>query len=246
MIMAGDMGWGDYYVEASFFSYYTPGVVQKGFYVFEGLDGSGTTTQARLAAEAASSDCNAEGKDYPVVCGAEPTGLDTGELVRRYLQGKSEMPGVSNPFLSCLFAADRINHLERIQNLVVQGYRYFSDRYLFSSLVYQGIMGRDVTSFRLNSGLLLPEIVFFLEVSPELALSRVREREDATGNHKPREIYERDLESLEAAAKAYDIVMRWFECNVPAVRVVRLDGSRHWKELHGEIMGSVGMGTSAL
>lgn len=216
------------------FRLYQKGDIQKGFVVFEGIDGSGTTTQCRLLAEDASPDFNG-GQEFKWFMSSEPA-LESplADLIRGYLRGRHPLPDDSS-FLSLLFAAHRREHIAQMRPLLQQGYTCFSDRYLFSSLVYQGLMGGDASAFCLNSRLMLPDLAFFIDVSPTLALERIAERESYTGNCPPREIYERSLSLLEDAARAYDRVADWFLYNAEGMTVIRLDGSRHYMELHRQV-----------
>jgi len=141
------------------------------FIVFEGGDGSGTTTQLELLGERLKN----QGK-CTFFTTFEPTDGLIGKLIRSAL--KKEFP-VKPQTLALLFAADRNEHLyapDRILERTKRGELVISDRYALSSLVYQGIECGDELPSMLNSGFPAPEITFFLDIDPEIALSRMKDR----------------------------------------------------------------------
>ncbi len=154
--------------------------VLKGFIVFEGLDGAGTTTQSRILAE--------KMKQYgqPSMLTCEPTDSFIGKAVRHVLQDKEI---VAKGTLARLFAADRSNHLFHPENGILShidnGEKVICDRYLFSSLAYQSIDWSFDEVWDLNCSFPLPEHLIFLDVSPEEGQRRILKRDT------PQEIYEK-------------------------------------------------------
>ena len=139
------------------------------FITFEGQDWSGKSTQAALLAEALRS----EGRE--VVATREPGGTPVGEQVRQLLLDGPEMSAWAE---AALFAAARAEHVAAlIRPALDRGADVVCDRYVDSSLVYQGIArGLGVEAvLELNlavTGGLLPDRTFVLDVDPETARAR--------------------------------------------------------------------------
>ena len=101
--------------------------ILKNFIVIEGLDGSGTTTQARLLRERLLEDGES------IVNTQEPSNSMIGTLISAILEGKEK---VNPKTLAYLFAADRKNHIDLLMDSFETS-KVICDRYLFSSLAYQ-------------------------------------------------------------------------------------------------------------
>ena len=140
------------------------------FVSFEGLDGCGKTTQARLLAETLA----AEGVD--VVSTREPGGTPLGERIRELvLHGEHVAPWAE----AALYVAARAQHVEQvIRPALERGATVVCDRYLDASVAYQG-GGRELgveTVLDLNLaavGGLLPDRTFLVELDVGTALARV-------------------------------------------------------------------------
>ncbi len=147
--------------------------MKKGrFVVFEGLDGSGKTTQmARLQKRLA-------GMGIPVDTTCEPTDGPVGTLIRQILEGRISMDPRT---LAALFAADRTDHLVApdtgVKALMEKGRTVLCDRYYFSSYAYHA---RDmdlawvITLNAVNAQILKPDLTVFIDVAPNICLERIR------------------------------------------------------------------------
>ena len=139
------------------------------FVTFEGLDGAGTTTQAELLRQ----HLEAAGRD--VVLTREPGGTELGERIRDLVLGDTD---ISSWAEAALFAAARAELVaEVIQPALERGADVVCDRYLDSSLAYQGIArGLGVERvLALNLDAIrgtLPDVTFLLAVDPEEAKRR--------------------------------------------------------------------------
>ena len=139
---------------------------------FEGADGSGKSTQAELLRAALA----AAGRE--VVLTREPGGTELGERIRELLL---EGPDMSPWAEATLFAASRAQHVdELIQPALERGADVVCDRYVDSSLAYQGIargLGVDAVlelNLRATRGL-LPDATVLLLVDPRTAAGRAGE-----------------------------------------------------------------------
>ncbi|HET9552897.1 MAG TPA: dTMP kinase [Anaeromyxobacteraceae bacterium] len=143
------------------------------FIVLEGLDGAGTTTQARLLGER----LRAAGRQAHVT--AEPSGGPVGALVRQVLQKRvtgGRTPGFDPHALALLFAADRLDHVAaEVAPRLAEGCDVVSDRYTLSSLAYQALTTGDAAWVAaINGRALAPDLTVFLRVRAGLALGRRR------------------------------------------------------------------------
>jgi dTMP kinase len=192
------------------------------FVSFEGVDGSGKTTQANLLAEA----LRADGRE--VVATREPGGTRLGEEVRELLLEGVEMSAWAE---TTLFAAARAELVDRvIAPALDAGKDVVCDRYLDSSLAYQGIargLGLDRV-LELNlvvTGGLLPDRTFLVLVDPETAFGRAK-RSD------------RIERAGEAFHRAVDDAYRSLAEMFPE-RITPVDGDRPPEEIAEEIRGSL-------
>ena len=141
------------------------------FIVFEGLDGSGTTTQTRLFTEKLTS------LGVPVWATAEPVSESpTGRLIRTVLRGEES---VTPETLAYLYAADRHEHLYGKDGVIEHleaGDTVICDRYKFSSLAYQSVNCNPEFVEALNKDFPNPDILFYLNTPVETCMKRIADR----------------------------------------------------------------------
>jgi len=195
------------------------------FVSFEGLDGSGKSTQQRLLADRLA----ALGRD--VVTTREPGGTELGERIRDLvLHGGHVAPWAE----AALYAASRAQHVEEvIRPALERGAVVLCDRYVDSSVAYQGVargLGLErVLELNLAAvGGLLPDLTFLLLVDPSVAESRMPESRDRL---------EREDSDFHARADAgyRELAERFPE------RIVAVDGSLHAERVADTIAAALGV-----
>ncbi|MFL5318663.1 MAG: dTMP kinase [Myxococcaceae bacterium] len=141
------------------------------FIVLEGLDGAGTTTQAERLGQM----LRKQGRK--VLITREPSDGPLGLLIRQALTGRLGMPGGKGPLsqqtLALMFAADRMDHLEaQVHPALQAGVTVICDRYLLSSLAYQGATVPMEWVNELNREATSPDLTLFVGVDVETASKR--------------------------------------------------------------------------
>lgn len=178
------------------------------FIVFEGLDGSGKSTQARRLASSLAS----QGKAVRLT--SEPTDNPIGRLVRDVLQHRVV---TSSKALALLYAADREDHLSNpgygILKSLDEGQVVIGDRYLHSSLAYQGV-SEDMDFLKTINDFPLPGHIIFIDTPVEECMRRIEARGDE------KELFDK-LEYLKAVRSAF---LEVFATLPPGVRYLRVDG----------------------
>ena len=146
--------------------------ILKDFAVFEGCDGSGTTTQLEILEKKFRAS-----PSLPVLYRTfEPTDGPVGRLIRQGLA--NEIP-LKCETIAFLFAADRNEHVYGPGGIMEHTGRnelVVCDRYIFSSLVYQGITCGEELPERLNRDFPLPELILYFDLDPETAVKRLDKR----------------------------------------------------------------------
>jgi len=137
--------------------------------VIEGLDGAGTTTQARRLVD----HLTARGERAHLT--REPSDGPVGKLIREMLTGGHAITGetISQSTFGLLFAADRLDHLQReVEPMLAAGATVVSDRWYHSSLAYQGTGADRDWIAMLNARARRPDVTVFLKVRPDVAAQR--------------------------------------------------------------------------
>jgi dTMP kinase len=185
------------------------------FVCVEGLDGCGKTTQAKLLVKRLKG-------DYDAVYTAEPSDGKIGKLIKKhYLHADKRGSAVVE---ALLFAADRFEHLKSEVLPALDDERLVvSDRYVYSSLAYQGAAGLDLKWIeKINEHAVRPSLALFIDVEPETVIRRLKRKRSV-------------MENLETQLKVREIYLRF----VDKGSLVRVDGNRSKTEVAREIASTV-------
>lgn len=198
------------------------------FIVVEGIDGSGTTTHARLLADALRE------RGVEVEATFEPSDGPVGRLVREALAHPQAGATFGWAAMALLFAADRMDHAERTIVPALQSGRWvISDRFDLSSIVYQSLtatVDEPVIPWirQLNGRVPRPDLTIVLDVAADVAEARRLQRGSA------REMYD-DSGLQERLARAYASA----EQLVPGDRVVHVGAEEHLPVVARNVLDAV-------
>lgn len=191
-------------------------MVSKGVFIcVEGLDGCGKTTQAKLLVRRLRRSCDA-------LYTAEPSSGRVGEFIKKHcLHSDKRSPGVVE---ALLFAADRFEHVENtVLPALNKGKIVVSDRYVYSSLAYQGATGLDLKWIeKINERAIRPDLAVFIDVEPETVVQRLKPKKSV-------------MENLETQRKVREIYARFVERG----DLVRVDGNKSKREVAKDITAVV-------
>ena len=190
--------------------------VQGGiFIVFEGIDGSGKSTQSKMLKK------HLEKKSYKTFLTQEPSNSAIGKLIKKSIN--SGKKNISNEAIALLFAADRAEHIKKIKRELEKGKSVICDRYYYSSLAYQGASGLSLNwLMEINKFAIKPSIAFYLDIAPEKALERIKKRKTKS--------YFEKLAFLSNVRKIYKQLCKEYE------ELFEIDASKGREEVHREIV----------
>ncbi len=177
------------------------------FICLEGLDGCGKTTQAKLLARRLKT-------KYEAVYTAEPSRGQIGKFIKkRYLHASTRGSTVVE---ALLFAADRVEHLKNeVVPALEKGKVVVSDRYVFSSLAYQGAAGIDLKWIEnVNKHAFRPDLALFIDVDPKTVVGRLKQKKSV-------------MENLETQLKVQQVYYKYVETGA----LVRIDGNKSKREV---------------
>lgn len=179
------------------------------FIVFEGTDGSGKSTQAKMLLKYLA------GKNIPCYLTFEPTDSFVGAFLRAILSGRAE---TDEHTIAALFAADRLDHIQNgvngIKKKLNEGTWVICDRYYFSSFAYNGGQADLEWVIDLNlpaMKMLPPDLTFFLDLPPEEGMARILRRGKA-------ERYETLEKQKTIRRRFFDAFSRFPEENVKIIK----------------------------
>ena len=190
---------------------------KKGIFIcIEGLDGSGKTTHAHRLVR------NLQKKEFEAIYTTEPSRGELGKFIRSsVLEGEKRVPRVLE---TVLFAVDRVEHLEKmVKPALQQGKIVVSDRYIYSSLAYQGSAGLDVNWIKeINSFVLPADMAIYIDVPPEVVVKRIKRKKSV-------------MERLETQRKVQEVYMMF----VNSGKLIRIDGDRPKVEVEQNILSLI-------
>ena len=197
------------------------------FIAFEGIDGSGKSTQVKLLSY------NLKNAGHKVYITCEPTESPIGKLIRDIFSHKME---ADHRTIAGLFIADRLDHLLNKNNgilrMLEEGYTVITDRYYFSSYAYQGThmpMEWVIQANSLIADLLRPDLNIYIDISPEASMERLNNERSST------ELYE-TVENLHLVRNKYKEA---FELLKFKENIFILDGNRAPQVIASEIWNEV-------
>jgi len=159
---------------------------------------------------------------YDAVYTAEPSRGKIGNFIRKYCL-RSEKRG-SSIVEALLFAADRFEHVEReVIPALNEGKIVVSDRYVYSSLAYQGAAGLDLKWIEMvNEHAIRPGLAIFIDVKPRVVVQRLKPNKSV-------------MEKLEIQQKVMKVYLKFVESR----ELVRIDGDGSKEQVADAILKAV-------
>jgi dTMP kinase len=186
------------------------------FVCIEGLDASGKTTHAHRLVR------NLLERGLEALYTTEPSSGQIGKFVRTcILQRKERMSTVVE---ALLFAVDRVDHVERtIKPAIKDGKIVVSDRYLYSSLAYQGATGLNLKWIEeINEFALPPDLAIYIDVPSEIVIKRLKRKRSV-------------MENLQTQRRVREVYLKL----VMDGRLMLIDGNRPKHEVAKDILSIV-------
>lgn len=194
----------------------------KGYFItLEGGEGSGKSSVIKLIVE------RLQKEGYQVLQTREPGGVKIAEEIRNIILDKANtsMDGKTE---ALLYAASRRQHLvEKVIPALEKGMIVISDRYIDSSLVYQGVARGigiqevyEMNLFAIDK--ILPNLTLILDIEPEIGLQRINKNNQ-------REVNRLDLESLSFHHKVRDGYLKLKDLYPERIEIV--DASKSLEEV---------------
>ncbi|MCK5176582.1 MAG: dTMP kinase [Candidatus Aenigmarchaeota archaeon] len=185
------------------------------FIVFEGIDGSGKTTQVKLLEKYLVS------KNKSVLETVEPQKKPIGNLIKNLVRFND----TPKEAIALLFAADRVDHVKNTLIPNLDEYDFIlCDRYYYSSYIYKSIQGCEEKWIEeINKYMIEPDLIILIDVDADDFLKRRGENKVI-------------FENMEFQKKAKE---KYLEFAKTTKKVVVIDGSRSVDEVYNNIMGVV-------
>lgn len=178
--------------------------------VFEGIDGSGKSTQVKLLKEAL------EKRNVKVRVLFEPSDSVYGKEIRKKLSSGEYAPLE----LYHLFVKDREISAKKIRSLLRDGYVVIMDRYYISTIAYQGAQGISITKIiEDHKKFPQPNLIFILDIDPNIALSRLRAKDSFE-----------NIKFLKEVRKIYLSIPRILK--IPCCQIMIINAEKNPKKIH--------------
>lgn len=198
------------------------------FITLEGPDGSGKTTISKLVVDKLKSE------GYKVLLTREPGGIDIAEQIRNIILDTKNI-AMDPRTEALLYAAARRQHLiEKVEPALKEGYIVICDRFVDSSLVYQGV-GRKIginEVYQMNLfaiGDIMPDETIFFDIPYELGLARINQSERVADRL--------DLESNDFHKKVYEGYMTI--CEMYADRITKIDATKSIENVTEQVINVI-------
>ena len=202
--------------------------MKKNFFIaFEGIDGSGKSTQVKLLTQKLTD----AGLKVYTTC--EPTDSPMGKTIRDIFNHRFE---ADHRTIAALFVADRLHHLlnktDGILKKLEEGYTVITDRYYLSSYAYQSPymdLNWVIQANSLSAGLLRPDLNIYIDISPEISIERLNKGRSSI------ELYE-TLDNLQNVRDKYFEIIELLKTEE---KVLITDGNRSPEAISDEIWSKI-------
>jgi dTMP kinase len=195
------------------------------FISFEGPEGAGKTTIINMLTQ------ELQLLGYEVLQTREPGGIEIAEKIRNVILDKSHT-AMDPRTEALLYAAARRQHLvEKVNPALMEGKIVLCDRFVDSSLAYQGYargLGMEdvysINQFAIEER--MPEVTIYFDIEPEVGLKRINQ-------HEQREVNRLDLEDIQfhhRVREGYELLLKRFPD-----RIKRIDASLAMEEVLTEV-----------
>lgn len=197
------------------------------FIAFEGIDGSGKSTQIEYLTE------KLKKENIYYYTTMEPTDSPIGSLIHQIMTGRVK---TDNKVIAALFVADRLDHLlndlNGLKAKIDEGMTVISDRYYFSSYAYHSVdmpMEWVIQANDQCKQILKPTATVFIDVDPDTAIERIAK------NRFHQELFEKKSRLVKVREKYFES----FEKEKSEENIIIVDGNRSQEEIAKEIWNKI-------
>jgi dTMP kinase len=186
------------------------------FLVIEGIDGAGVGTQAEILREKLMT------KDHILFLRYPDYNNPVGTMIHEFLHDRIVL---SKRVVFLLYALDQLKDREKINDALAKGKTVLADRYFTSDLAYQcgnDLSVNDAVKFAKIFDIPKPDLVIFLDVKPEIAMTRKKKEKEKL------DIHERDVGLLKEIRENYDELI---SKRIFAKKWVVIDGNKSIEEV---------------